>query len=345
MRRFGYPLRISFFLITFFLTQRVAGQHLKPMPSWLAPDASFRGLSVVNDNVIWASGSKGTVIRSVDGGKTWDKRNPAGHETLDFRSLFAFDENHAVIANAGSPAFVLRTEDGGKTWSTAHTSTHPDAFLDGIDFWNSNNGLLYGDPIDGKMLMLRTGDGGKSWTPVSTAPALEKGEASFAASGTGIRCTGDKDVMICTGGTVSRLWISNDAGQTWKFIQPPVVMGKPSTGIFSLALRAHHVTLVGGDFQEPTLCTGHHLYSNDGGATWEIPAKPVMGYRECVEVLDDHTLIAVGPNAIEVSSDGGRNWESLSGEALNLHVVRKARIGSRIVAAGGKGIVCLFENR
>jgi len=345
MRSLGGQLRILFFFVTLLLTQSVAGQRLTPVPSWPAPDASFRGLSVVNDHVIWASGSKGTVVRSVDGGKTWDKRNPAGHDKLDFRSLYAFDEHHAVVANAGSPAFVLRTDDGGKTWNMAFTSTHADAFLDGIDFWNATDGLLYGDPMDGKMLMLRTRDGGKSWSTVSTAPTLEKGEASFAASGTGIRCTGEKDVMICTGGTVSRLWISNDAGQTWRFIQPPVVMGKPSTGIFSLALRASQVTLVGGDFQEPALRTGHHLYSNNGGATWEIPAKPVTGYRECVEVLDESTLITVGPNAIDVTSDGGNTWESLSSEMLNLHVVRKARKGSRIAAAGGKGIICLFENR
>ena len=34
-------------------------------------DAGFRGLSVVSENVIWASGTGGTVIRTTDGGKNW----------------------------------------------------------------------------------------------------------------------------------------------------------------------------------------------------------------------------------------------------------------------------------
>ena len=32
---------------------------------------SLRGLSVVSDEVVWVSGSSGTVGKSLDGGKTW----------------------------------------------------------------------------------------------------------------------------------------------------------------------------------------------------------------------------------------------------------------------------------
>ena len=41
---------------------------------------SIRGLCPVNDNVIWVSGSKGTVGRSLDGGKTWSKPVTVGSE-------------------------------------------------------------------------------------------------------------------------------------------------------------------------------------------------------------------------------------------------------------------------
>ena len=41
-------------------------------------DANFRGLHVVSDKVIWASGSGGTVIVSSDSGKTWRQRNVEG---------------------------------------------------------------------------------------------------------------------------------------------------------------------------------------------------------------------------------------------------------------------------
>lgn len=327
------PLIMVFLIL---IPQIGATQEMTLIPIPLNTTASFRGLSVVDNNVAWISGSQGTVGRTSDGGKTWDLRQVAGYEKLDFRSLYAFDAERAMIANAGSPAYVLRTEDGGKSWVTVFTSTHADAFFDGIDFWNDREGLLYGDPIDGKLLLLRTTDGGKSWTPVATAPQLEKGEASFAASGTGIRCTGKKDVLICTGGSVSRLWVSNDTGITWADQRPPVVQGKSSTGIFSVAIRGKLLTLVGGDFQDETRTDGHHLFSRDGGRQWNVPQSPTHGYRECVEWISAKALIAVGPGGADISTDGGLSWRMLSDEK-GLHVIRKARKGTSIFCAGSSG--------
>jgi len=310
------------------------GMTLVPIPT--NTTASFRGLSVVDNSVAWVSGSLGTVGKTTDGGKTWAFKQITGYEKLDFRSLYAFDALHAIIANAGSPAYIMRTDDGGETWTTVYTSTHPDAFFDGIDFWNEREGLIYADPIDGRMLLLRTDDGGKTWQQVMTAPGLEKGEASFAASGTGIRCTGTKDVLICTGGTVSRLWRSGDGGHAWTDQRPPMVQGKSSTGIFSATVDGKVILLVGGDFQDERLTTGHQVYSLDGGINWKVPRVPIRGYRECVERISASTFIAVGPTGADISTDGGETWQALSDEK-GLHVVRKARKGELVIGAGGAG--------
>lgn len=332
-------MKIVHLVLILSLSYKVIGQSYELVPLQTVTDASLRGLSVVDDVVVWASGSKGTVIRSVDGGKTWEKRNPTGHNALDFRSLYAFNADEAIIANAGSPAYVLRTTDGGQQWTLVYSSQHPDIFLDGIDFWNLQDGLLYGDPIDGRMLMLRTRDGGRSWTIVTTAPMLEKGEASFAASGTGIRCTGKSDVMICTGGLVSRLWLSGDGGTSWRNVQPPVAMGNSSSGIFSAVLwDVSKITVVGGDFQEPAKSTINHFFSPDGGKTWKVPEKPVGGYRECVEFLGNKTLLAVGPAGSELSLDDGLTWSPLA-VSPGIHVARKARDGRKVFAAGSAGLL------
>ena len=55
-------------------------------------DASLRGLHVVNENVLWASGSGGTVLLSTDGGESWAVNQIAGAEKNDFRSIHAWDE-------------------------------------------------------------------------------------------------------------------------------------------------------------------------------------------------------------------------------------------------------------
>ena len=81
-------------------------------------DASFRGLHVVSDKVIWMSGTGGTVIVSSDGGKTWRQRKVEGAEELDFRDIHGFDDGTAVIISSGDVAQIYRTTNGGRTWTS-----------------------------------------------------------------------------------------------------------------------------------------------------------------------------------------------------------------------------------
>jgi len=297
--------------------------------------SSFRGLSVVDDRVVWVSGSSGWIGRSTDGAMNFEFKQVPGFEKSDFRSLYAFDAQRAIIANAGSPAHILQTTNGGNTWQVVYQNNHPDAFFDGIDFWNNNEGIIYGDPIQGRMLLLITKDGGKTWNelPEHQRPLLNEGEASFAASGTGIRCYNKSTVMIATGGRVSRLFISNNAGTSWKILSPPIIQGESSTGIFSSAFRdKKNGVVVGGDFQKDSLNVKHILITKDG-KTWTQPISPTRGYRECVEYISNNELIATGPSGTDVSYNEGNDWQSLSDEK-GFHVVRKARKGKLVVIAG-----------
>src|SRR4051812_4608101 len=70
---------------------------------------SLRGLSVVNDEVVWVSGSNGTIGRTTNGGKDWKWRVVKGFEKTDFRDIEAFDATTAVIMGVGDPAFILKT--------------------------------------------------------------------------------------------------------------------------------------------------------------------------------------------------------------------------------------------
>src|SRR6516165_1816614 len=78
--------------------------------------ASFRGLSVVNEKIVWASGTDGTVIRTIDGGAHWDVITVPGAEKLDFRDIEAFDANTAYILSIGNgeSSRIYKTTDGGK---------------------------------------------------------------------------------------------------------------------------------------------------------------------------------------------------------------------------------------
>ena len=125
--------------------------------------SSLRGLSVVSDKVIWVSGSNGTVGKSVDSGKTWKWYNIKGFEDKDFRDIEAFDEKTAVIMSVAEPAYLLKTFNGGESWKVVFTDTTKGMFLDAMEFWNSQSGIVVGDPIDGKIFVTRTFDGGNIW--------------------------------------------------------------------------------------------------------------------------------------------------------------------------------------
>jgi photosystem II stability/assembly factor-like uncharacterized protein len=142
------------FVSHFLFAQRIVTQKIFP------EEVSTRGLSAVDDRVAWVGGSKGWVGHTSDGGSTWKTLQVKGFETSDFRSVYAFGAERAIIANAGSPANILITKDAGQTWKVIYTDTHADAFIDGVDFWNDTEGLMYGDPIDGRMLLIKTTDGG-----------------------------------------------------------------------------------------------------------------------------------------------------------------------------------------
>jgi hypothetical protein len=327
-------------IILLLLSNAIFSQPLIYIPIVTNVKATFRGLSVVDNSVAWVSGTNGTVGRSTNGGHNWQFTTVKDFEKADFRSLYAFDSLNAIAATTGSPACILRTGDGGKNWNIVYKNEDTSAFFDGIDFWNNKEGIIYGDPINGHMLMLSTIDGGHAWKqmPMNDRPLLQNGEASFAASGTGIRCAPYNKLIIVTGGAESRFFISGNQGKTWQFNPSPILKGKSTTGIFSVAWHHDTAIVVGGDYSNDTLSTSNIflLYRHHNQFTWKAPVTPTRGYRECVEFIDQKTLVAAGPTGIDISTNIGFSWQTLSDEQ-ELHVVRKSRKGNLIITAGSNG--------
>ncbi|CAN5727013.1 oxidoreductase [soil metagenome] len=321
---------------------RAQAQHLVPLPP--GPETSLRGLSVVNDSVAWISGSSGWTASTADAGRTWQWQQAPGYQTLDFRDIEAFSAERAVMVSAGSPAVILRTADGGRTWQEVYRNESPDIFLDGMDFWDDQRGLLYGDPIAGQMQLLQTLDGGQTWQNISpNIPVpLKEGEASFAASGTGIRTLGRGHAWIATGGRVSRVFHSTDYGRTWVVHDLPILQGKPSTGPFSIAFfDPKRGVAAGGDYQMDTLRQDNFRRTTDGGRSWHAPKQGPFGYRSAVEYVSKNTIIATCTSGTDISTDGGRSWQRLSPEGY--HTVRKAKAGNWVLLTGSKGRIATLK--
>jgi photosystem II stability/assembly factor-like uncharacterized protein len=305
------------------------------------PSVSYRGMSAVDDSICWIAGTRGTVCVSTDGAVHFECVSVPGFDSADFRSVYAFDAQTALICNTGSPAKILRTTDSGKTWKEVYSNDHEAAFLDGIDFWDAMSGIAHGDPIDGRMLILYTEDGGITWTEADeeTRPQLAEGEACFAASGTVIHCAGTSTVRIASGGIASRLFTSEDKGRSWNWVPTPIVQGLHSTGIFSFAFRdAQNGIIVGGNYKEESQAKDHVFLTNDGGNNWQVPSTPTGGYRECVTYVTDREVIATGPLGADISYNAGLSWQPFETGAA-FHVSRKARNGNAVFLAGKNGVV------
>jgi photosystem II stability/assembly factor-like uncharacterized protein len=310
-------MRVAAALIILLFSSLVYAQ--KPQDS--KTDVPLRGISAVSSKVAWASGAKGTVLRTIDGGATWETLVIAGADSLDFRDIQAFDQNTAFVLSIGpgEQSRIYKTADGGRIWQRQFTNSDPKAFYDCFAFWDHTHGIAVSDSIDGKFPLIATSDG-MNWNPVAVKkmPAALPAEGAFAASGTCIATFGKNDVWFGTGGPAARVFHSSDGGKTWTVAETPIVHGAASQGIFSLAFwTAKDGVAVGGDYKEPKKGDSVAAVTQDGGKTWTLASKPPQGYRSAVAVGTSHTLVAVGTSGVDISRDGGNTWTPMFSEDLN----------------------------
>jgi photosystem II stability/assembly factor-like uncharacterized protein len=315
------------------------------VPHWVVQtsgvNARLRGVSAVNERVAWASGSGSTVLRTSDGGTTWQKLSVT-QEKLDFRDIDAINQGTAYTLSIGNgPASrIYKTVDGGANWTLQFRNEDPKAFADAMSFWDADHGIVIGDSVDGQFWILMTSDGGRVWSrvPVKALPPALPNEGAFAASGTNIAVYGKTHAWIGLGAAArSRVLRTMDGGRTWKVFETPI-RSAASAGIFSIAFRDEkHGVIVGGDYQKETEAVDNLAITSDGGATWTL-VKGLSGFRSVVAyVPGSKTLVAIGPAGGDYSTDDGQTWKPIDGPGFDtFSFVRGKAIGW---GAGARGAI------
>ena len=315
-----------------------------PVPS----KASFRGLSAVDDNIVWISGTEGTVLRTTDSGKTWDTLKVPKGEGLDFRGIRAFDDKTAVLMSSGpgekGQARVYRTADGGKTWKLVLEEKTKGAFFDAVVFFDAKRGILIGDPVDSHFMVYLTADGGETWQRVAPEkiPEALPNEGAFAASNSCLAVEGANDAWFATGGaSVARVFRSTNFGESWFVFNTPIHPANASTGIFSLVFQgALHGMAVGGDYQKPDTPFPNPLVANDGGRAWHGIGTPQPRFLSSIAVVPGGphmpgSFAAAGPSGV-FSLGPAAQWVQQSDLNVNVIAFPSANAGW---AAGPKGVV------
>lgn len=333
-------------LILFFFcySADIQGQKIQILQQDTA--TSIRGLSVLNDQVAWVSGSKGHVAISTNGGKTWTWQQVTGFEKSDFRDIEAFSATEAIIVSSGTPALVLKTIDAGVNWKVVYRNDDKACFLDEMTFVSKKHAYILGDPIDGKFVLLETRNAGESWKPTTFLPSALPDEAAFAASGTGITAEPhSQNFYFVTGGKASRVFLCIKK----KFYSTllPLKHGLPSQGAFAIAAGGSRLVVVGGDYQQPgkrdaVACFYDGKKGRSNNINIQLSKAQPMGFQSCVSFLGENTFLSTGTSGTNISHDGGENWQGIDARSFN--VCQKAKHGNLVLLAGDKGKIAKFIN-
>ncbi|SMD34441.1 Uncharacterized protein SAMN04488029_2007 [Reichenbachiella faecimaris] len=301
-------------------------------------DVSFRGISVLNENVIWVSGTNGLVLKTENGGLDWEEVYIPDADALDFRDVEVLSENEIVLMSAGPDSLsnIFKSKDGGRHWEKTLVNNDSLGFFDGMAFWNQKDGLLGGDPIDGKLFLLKTTDGGDTWQRIhpDKLPEMNEGEfGGFAASGSHLAVK-ENSIWIGSGAATSRVFYSKDKGEHWEVVYTPIIQGDSSQGIFSIDFYDENIGIaVGGDYKKENEGTKNVILTTDASQTWSLSQNfPV--FQSSVRYLSKMELISVGPAGCHQSIDGGLTWSAFGDSGF--HTLDVAEDGS-IWAAGKEG--------
>jgi hypothetical protein len=281
--------------------------------AWTVEDsgttAGLRGIDSVDGKIAWASGTDGTVLRTLDGGEHWTRCAipdvAKDGATLDFRGVEARDAKTATVmaSGPGAKSRLYRTTDGCRTWKLLFRNPDtPNGFFD--SFWlNGSRGMLLGDPVRDRFAVFSTTNGGKSWKRDKRKGLGLDGRllAAFAASN---RCIPVGNRLFArgfaTGGKGGAIFFSrlNDAEDegtngilarlaqkkiVWSARPIAVTAGADSAGVFSIAYRYPVTT---------GICKECSFADNS----------------RFIAVGGDYTKPSEGAGAAAWSADGGWTW-------------------------------------
>jgi photosystem II stability/assembly factor-like uncharacterized protein len=258
---------------------------------WISPSpapGTIYTIFFVDSLYGWAAGANSTILKTTDGGETWNEQK-APIETI-LRKIYFSDRYKGIIIGGEvyAPYFgsVLVTTDGGNTWLDKDPIPYPSdtrGFND-MHFINENTGYIAG--FEG---VFKSTDMGKTWE--------RKGGSGWA---TAIYFITPKIGYL--GNTVGGILKTNDGGNTWQQISDMKWTWHKDIKFFndkigwlvSTGLYSHY-----GIIRKTT----------DGGLTWAVQDSQLNTSYNAVSVIDSLNAIVVGDGGrVQSTTDGGSNW-------------------------------------
>ncbi|MEE8575816.1 MAG: YCF48-related protein [candidate division Zixibacteria bacterium] len=258
-----------------------------------------------------AVGVNGGVIRTDNGGDTWEKVSLGSRGPI-FDIQFVDDLNGWTAGGGG----VRRTTDGGITWEqTDCMASEAVCFL----------GVNYGFAVDRYGFLESTTNGGGTWVRFHDWFESQVFDMQFLDSLHGWVASGHD------------LFHTNDGGHNW------MTQWEGNSYIYSLSfVDLNHGWIVNTG--------GMIMHTSDGGQTWEEQTSPVDAVFQDVFFFDKlHGWAAGGGFANIFTIDGGKNWHMPTNSQATDDTPRKVMFATTeigwIVAYGGNIIATVDGGR
>ena len=245
----------------------------------------------VDHNRGWAAGSKGALLSTIDGGKTWQAKSSPTDDSI--RDIYFADANNGLIvcernifelkSNNETRAYILRTVDGGQRWKKVNAA-NLDARLVRAVFQRSGRGWAFGE--GGALFMTR--DGGLNWSRSQAPTRFLLMGASFVDDNNGW--------LVGAGSTILQ---TNDGGETWQAGALPTEQ----------RVRFYATSFVDARLGWAVGSGGSIYRTINGGRSWRQQQSGVTIDLYDVKFLDAVEGWAVGEEGTVLhTTDGGIRW-------------------------------------
>lgn len=276
---------------------------------WVNPKPTGNHLSdvfFVNSLVGYVVGGKGTVIKTQDGGETWNAIPPVMY--TNFRFVWFCSEDTGYVASYGGTMF--KTTNGGYSWIQLQTGTT--AEIKDICFIDEQTGFIATD--DGKLL--KTSNGGVTWQ-IKISANWEITSVSFANESRGIATS-----------RAGKYYLTNDGGNSWIGRTSPM-----ETHFWNATYSDDNHCFVAGQ-------GGDFMRSSNGGNTWEYfncgTSLDRMSFRDNQTgyALSSSEYLVLGSRFLYKTINGGSSWFPLGLDNLSAVCLKG---NDTIVAVGTAG--------
>ncbi|MBI5472370.1 MAG: T9SS type A sorting domain-containing protein [Ignavibacteriae bacterium] len=244
-------------------------------------------IKVINDLVAWAGGTGGVVLRTTNGGTTWQSVGGGAIGTADVYSGDALDANTAYVTTSPSATYIYKTTNGGALWTQVYTLAA--AFIDGIQMKTTTEGYAVGDPVGGKWIVLKTTDSGTTWARMATEPTQVGTEAGWNNA---FQLLGNN---LWFGTNSSKVYRSTDLGATWA--------SAATTGANSYGVYFNSATQGAAVF-----ASGVTNYTTNGGTSWTAGGAAGTGQGTGITGTSGTEFWATVGTNVYYTSNGGVTW-------------------------------------